>query len=265
MQPNSQFSAVAEMVDCSAMARSSAKSMIPISANRTSTTEPKAPLTSLLRFSDLPALLRTTISDANVSVDSFNIDDAGQWIVFATEVSLAGNDINGLEDVYLFATDTGKLTPISVNYHGNTANGASRQPRIDAQGLNVVFSSEANDLVLDDQNGVSDIYLTSIETGTTERVSFCTQGRETEFPARNPAIGGLGPEILYDCPDFLGYRQIFSYDKHTQITQQLSLPTDELGQDLDNHHPVISSDGRFVAYLETIDSEESDERCYISY
>jgi len=49
------------------------------------------------------------------------------------------------------------------------------------------------------------------------------------------------------------------------VTEQLSPPSDEAGQTLDNHRPAISDDGRYIAYLVTADAGTQGAGCSILY
>jgi len=68
------------------------------------------------------------------------------------------------------------------------SHGESYAPSLSADGRYVAFASLAGDLVSDDTNGASDIFVYDRRTGTTERVSVASDG--PALPARVPAAVG---------------------------------------------------------------------------
>ena len=89
-----------------------------------------------------------------------------------------------------------------------------------------------------------------------ERVSWTPEGWEAEAGAAHPALDREGEQILYDRPDQNGYRHIYGYDREAFVTEPLSITENATGDRLDNHHPAISSDGRYIAYQEESYSSE---------
>ncbi|MFP4494324.1 MAG: TolB family protein, partial [Halochromatium sp.] len=133
-------------------------------------------------------------------------------------------------------------------------NGASRDPSADASGELIVFHSEADDLVLGDNNQVSDIFLRDLALGQTTRLTQAAQA------SANPALDAEGETLLYDQDTQAGQRQVLGQMLDgTSATEILSLQTTDAGLRIDAHHPAISADGRFVVYLEEVMLEESEE------
>jgi hypothetical protein len=68
---------------------------------------------------------------------------------------------------------------------------------------------------------------------------------------RPAALDAAGEDLLYDQRNADGQRQILLdglWDG--TLPRSVSLVKDSAGLLLDNHHPAISADGRYVAYLE---------------
>ncbi len=66
------------------------------------------------------------------------------------------------QNVYVRYRDTGETVRMSVGWDGSTTNGHSLNPWIATDGGSLVFSSDSSNLVPDDTNGVSDIFLVTL-------------------------------------------------------------------------------------------------------
>ena len=98
--------------------------------------------------------------------------ESGRFIVFASLArDLADNDTNQWHDIYVRDTVTGTNTLVSVNTNGTAASGPSSQVAISQDGRYVAFRSEASDLVINDTNGLPDIFVRDLLTGTTVMTS----------------------------------------------------------------------------------------------
>jgi uncharacterized repeat protein (TIGR01451 family) len=158
------------------------------------------------------------------------------------------------------AVDTvGVTEQVSVNSAEEDGNGTAfdAEPSISADGRYVVFASDANNLVADDTNDVSDVFVRDRLTGTTERVSVTSTGKEGEFGAGSSL--GFGQSISADGryvtfsstarlvggdndPD----SDVFVHDRLTRETTRVSVASD--GTEASGVGPSISGDGRFVGF-----------------
>jgi hypothetical protein len=207
-----------------------------------------APL--LLRDCDpLPAGAEALLARYGVDVDALDqllADADGQWLLFATAQDLLPGDENGVSDIYRLDLFAETLTLLSRTPAGSAGNGPSRHPAADATGELVVFQSAAENLVEGDANGVSDIFLHDVPVGETTRITLAGTGA-----SEHPALDAAGEDLLYDQRDADGQRQILLDGLWGgQAPEPISLAQDAAGVPLDNHHPAISADGRYVAYLE---------------
>src|SRR3712207_3259123 len=69
------------------------------------------------------------------------------------------------------AAAAGNTTLISLDSSGNQATGGSGSPSISDDGRYVAFTSSATNLVANDTNDRTDVFVRDRQTGTTERVS----------------------------------------------------------------------------------------------
>ncbi|MCP3935212.1 MAG: DUF11 domain-containing protein [Actinomycetia bacterium] len=178
------------------------------------------------------------LSDIQASADS-------EQIVFATQKALIEDDDNQQSDVYRYTTSLDRLQLVSRALDGSVGNGASDQPRIDGWGEYVVYRSNANNLdETPDTNQVADIYLAGLIEGLTYRVSRSQSGEATTTASAHPDLGGEQLIVVYDLEDETGQRGIYGYNVWAD-----QLPERQDQNRCDAHHPALSADGRYLAYL----------------
>jgi hypothetical protein len=84
----------------------------------------------------------------------------GSQVAFKSEAfNLVPGDTNGVPDVFVRDRTAGTTQRVSVDDFGNQANGLSGGPGISGDGRFVAFPSFSSNLVADDGNGFSDVYV----------------------------------------------------------------------------------------------------------
>jgi Tol biopolymer transport system component len=117
----------------------------------------------------------------------------GRTVAFVTASPLVASDTNGLQDVYVRDLQTGALTRASTDSSGTRSNGDSSEPALSSDGRFVAFTSNATNLVANDTNGVSDVFLHDLLSGETRRISVDSTGTEADDSSAGAALstGGL--------------------------------------------------------------------------
>ena len=209
-------------------------------------------------LADAQALLdRSGVDTASIAY--LVADAAGGWLLFETTEDILPADRNGVSDIYRLDPLTERLTLVSRTPAGSAGNGPSRYPAVDASGELVVFESDADDLVSGDDNGLTDIFLHDVPVGETSRLTLADAGA-----AEHPALDAAGEELLYDQRDEAGQRQVLIdglWDD--RLAETLSLAEERPGIGLDNHHPAISADGRYLAYIEARTDADEPAGCRV--
>jgi Tol biopolymer transport system component len=134
------------------------------------------------------------------------ISGDGRYIAFASDATnLVAGDTNAVRDVFLRDLSTSTTTRLSVDSSGGQANGASRAPAINrnpgnaSDGRYIAFSSEATNLVANDTNGISDIFVRDRVGNTTTRVSVSSAGTQatdpTDITTTGTQVGSVNPSI----------------------------------------------------------------------
>lgn len=142
--------------------------------------------------------IESPIAYPNGSMGDISMSKNGRFIVFDGEVSnLVPNDTNDMLDVFILDRNSGQIKRVSEALGGGNANGLSSKPRISANGEIVVFHSEASNLVPNDTNGVTDIFVYTIATGDVERISVSTSGAQGNGLSREPAVCENGRFVVF--------------------------------------------------------------------
>ena len=127
-----------------------------------------------------------------------SISAGGQVVAFTSSApDLVPGDTNRTLDVYLHDRVTRVTTLISTASDGTVGDAASGQPLLSADGQRVAFTSAATNLDPDDLNGVADVYLRDVASGTTELVSRGLDGHAAGGLSSQPAISADGETVAF--------------------------------------------------------------------
>lgn len=184
------------------------------------------------------------------------ISVTGRFVAFESFASnLVGGDTNGVQDVFVHDPITGRTNRVSVDSAGSQGNGHSFDPAISANGRFVAFISAASNLVLDDTNGVIDIFVHDRSTGGTTRVSVDSAGGQGNDHSRHPSICGKGRFIAFHSAasnlvegDTNAVLDVFVHDRSTGVIRRVSVDTDGHQGNFSSLDPAISARGCFVAF-----------------
>jgi hypothetical protein len=209
-----------------------------------------------------------TASTTRVSVDSAggeadgdsffpSISGNGRVVAFSSVASnLVPGDSNTLPDVFVHDARTRSTTLVSVDSAGGEADGDSFFPSISGNGRVVAFSSAASNLVPGDSNGLLDVFVRDLKTGSTTRVSVGSSGGQGNGIGGAPSISGNGRFVAFWSvasslvpDDTNGSADVFVHDGKTGTTTRVSLDSSgaqAMGAGVD---PSISGNGRSVAFV----------------
>lgn len=182
---------------------------------------------------------------------------------YSAATNLVPGDTNGRNDVFVRIRPTNETERVSVASDGSQANGHSYYPSLSADGRWVAFQSEATNLVPDDRNGRSDIFVRDRVAGTTERLC----GVEGNGSSSHPSISADGALVAFSSAasnlvpgDTNGRLDIFVCDRLAGTIERVSVSaTGEQGNG-DSILPWISGDGRFVAFKSLASNLVPDDR-----
>jgi archaellum component FlaF (FlaF/FlaG flagellin family) len=231
-----------------------------------------------------------SVSSSGVPGNRFSAGPAisgdGSVVAFTSFASnLVPGITNDADNVFVHNLKTGKTINVSVSSPGAQGNGNSYTPAISGNGDVVAFSSEATNLVPGDTQPltVTDVFVHTVSTGVTQRVSVSTTGGQANGASAGPDVtvrGGadFGPTISADgtlvafdsiasdlvpgdsnectltgvaqftlypgeCPD------VFVRDLVTGVTQRVSVSSAGDQSNDTSEDPAISGDGSTVAFF----------------
>ncbi len=193
--------------------------------------------------------------------------DDGRYIAFYSfAANLVPGDTNGTWDGFLWDREA-SVDPIvrfSVGLGGVEANGASggighmdgyRWPSLSDDGRYVAFSSKATNLVAGLTNGVWQIFVKDMLTGTVTLASPGPAGMGGDDDSLMPCLSADGHFVTFQShatdlgpTDTNGAVDVYVYDLFSGTTELASI-SDSLEQgNANSSWPVISEDGGIVAF-----------------
>ena len=152
---------------------------------------------------------------------------------------------------------SGDIKRISVDLSGQQGNGNSKYPSISSDGRFVVFESLADNLVTQDLNYASDVFVCDrlAQTHAIKRISVGLSIQQRGARSNNPSISSDGRFVAFESlasnlvpKDTNGRRDIFVYNRQTKTIERISIDSSGQQGNKDSNNPSISSNGRFVAF-----------------
>src|SRR2546426_918376 len=205
-----------------------------------------------------PSIPATGVGNGDSSGSVISAD--GRFVLFLSSASnLSTNDDGGrFVDVLLRNRTNNTTTLVSVNLTGTGGgNGHSVSPVISADGRYVAFESEAPDLVANDTNGVSDVFVRDLQSGTTTLLSVNSSGTGAGNGAStSPLISADGRYVAFVSAasdlvanDTNAALDVFVRDLQAGTIALASVRADgTTGGNGDSDSPALSPDGRWLAF-----------------
>ncbi len=181
----------------------------------------------------------------------------GRFVVFESQATdLVPPPSSGLLQVFVRDRAAGTTTLVSRSSSGARGNADSVSPVITPDGRYVAFAGAASNLVPTDTNGGRDVFVHDRQTGSTECVSVTPAGIPPALASSNtPAISADGRFVAFSSngstlvpgTQFQAF-QIYVRDRQLGVTERVSIGAAGEEPVFDSRLPVISADGRFVAF-----------------
>ena len=182
-----------------------------------------------------------SVIDGSASAD-------GQVVAFRSDArNLVDDDTNYQRDVFVRDLAAGTTERVSVSSAGAQGTRTSDSPWISADGRDVVFRSDASQMVLGDANNTTDIFIRDLTLDTTEIVSLNDAGAQGVGGTSDcPKISGDGRFVVFSseatnlAPGDTPGRDMYVRDLQLGTTERVAVDVACSGW--------ISSDGRFVTF-----------------
>ena len=203
-----------------------------------------------------PPSVRAVVVAGNGDSTAPAVSGDGRYVAFQSRASnLVPKDTNGAIDVFVRDRMTSRTTRISVSSTGRQGNGDSFDPAISADGRSVVFTSLATNFVRRDTNGVADVFVHDLRSGSTRRVSVSTAGVQANGYSQLPDISADGSTVVFASvatnlvpADTNSVADIFRRTLTNGQTVRVSVPSVGAQSDGSSWVPAVSGDGARVAF-----------------
>ena len=126
---------------------------------------------------------------------------------------------------------------------------------VSGDGRYVAFTSASSSLVSGDTNSSTDVFVRDTQNNTTTRVSVATSGTEGDSVSFHPSISYDGRFVVFGSyssnlvsGDTNGVPDVFERDLVNNTTTLVSSSSSGTIGNNTSQHPVVSADGRFVAF-----------------
>ncbi len=149
----------------------------------------------------------------------------------------------------------GTTTLVSISTGGVQGNNDSLAPSTSNDGRYVAFESAATNLVTNDTNSNTDIFIRDRFTGTTTMESISSASVQGNGYSIDPSISSDGRFVAFESSatnlidsDTNGYNDVFIRNRTALTTTRVSVSSTGVQADKDSGQPSVSSDGNYVAF-----------------
>jgi Tol biopolymer transport system component len=197
----------------------------------------------------------------------------GRVVAFSSALTslVAGNDANGkFEDIYTYDVSSGRFARASLSSAGSQmAAGNSILPALSSDGRWLAFASTAPLAEgITREKPHRQIYLRDLREGRTIRVTRAAAGGAPNGDSSLPTISGDGRYVAFvsEASNLLSddrnhASDVLLYDREADAVSWVSRGADDASANGESTNPVISADGRFVAFQSDASNLVCAKRC----
>ncbi len=195
------------------------------------------------------------------------ISGDGQLVAFGSNAFDLVPGFNGaVTGILLKNLSSGAVTLMSTASDGTQANNSSFGPSISTDGHFLAFGSLASNLVANDTNAASDIFVKDLQTGTVVRASTAADGSEANNVSDLALISPDGHFVVFRSlasnlvpDDTNAAADIFVKDLVTGAIERISVGANGQQANADSFGAAISADASVVAFLSSASNLLSGE------
>ncbi len=181
---------------------------------------------------------RVSVSSSEVEGDDYSgavgfayMSADARYVVFdSNATNLVAGDTNAALDIFVRDRTLGTTERLSVSSSEVQGNGDSSYPYISSDGQFVSFISDATNLVTGDVNGVTDVFVRDLVSGTTQRVSTDSSATESNGASSFPYVSDSGRFVVFSSDatnlvtgDTNAGADSFIHDTLSGTTERISL------------------------------------------
>jgi Tol biopolymer transport system component len=205
----------------------------------------------LLRDRSAGTTTRITTGWAGNALDVALTPDASH-LAFTHEADNVVSGGNGT-DVFRYDRTAGTFHLVSRNSAGVPGNSNSRRPAWSANGAVVAFESTATNLALSDLNGVQDVFVHTIQSGGTRRVSVNWLGQELPTSSSSCGISRSGLRVAFATTSAATSGDLNAlsdvYLSEAGFVWRASTDAAQRGSDGSSGPGAIAGDQRYLVFL----------------
>lgn len=185
-----------------------------------------------------------------------SISADGRYVAYCSSIPDIVPGINNTyQDIYVFDRQLRHTTCISLSSDGTEGNSFSGSPYISADGRYVAFDSNASNLISNDTNNCTDIFVYDMLLHHISRISISGAGLQGNSNSTMPVISADGRYIAFESSannlvpsDTNNMGDLFVFDRETSIIKRIT--TGINGGQVSNFSRVrdISADGRYIVF-----------------
>jgi len=151
----------------------------------------------------------------------------------------------------------GQTVRCDLGAHGSQQGGGLAAV-LSGNGEFLTFTSDASGLVPHDTNNAADVFVHSLHSGATRRVSVGLDGAEANGDSNLSSLSGNGRYVVFESGasnlvsvDNNGFTDTFVHDRETGRTERVSVASNGAEANASSSLAAISPEGRFVAFSST--------------
>lgn len=123
--------------------------------------------------------------------------DGNAILIQSYATNLPGMSGNGTGQLYIYDVPSGQFTAVATGIDGRIPWSNLNHGHLSDDGNIVVYSSLASNIVTDDSNQASDIFLFDASTSSTERVNLNSEGEELNARSTLKDVSGDGQFVVF--------------------------------------------------------------------
>ena len=183
-----------------------------------------------------------------------SISADGRYVAFW--VKTFDTELNA--SIFVHDRQTSQTTLVSINSDGMEADDYSYFPSISADGRYVGFASRAHNLVPENTNGFSNVFVHDRRSKQTTLVNIALDGSGGDgFGSSSPSISADGRYVAFFSSsnnlvegdtNAVFVSDVFVRDRLTKQTTRVNVASDGTQSNGSSGGPVISADGRYVTF-----------------
>ncbi len=216
------------------------------------------------------AIVRASVNDAGVRAETNSnpatnppfappaISADGRYVAFfSAATNLVAGDTNGSLDIFVRDLQGDTTIRASVDSSGIQVSGNSIFPSLTSDGRYVAFLSDSSTLVSGDTNGIHDVFVKDLQSGSVTRVSVSSTGEQQNLDNVTwaPSISSAGRFVVFDSlatnlvsGDTNGVGDVFVHDLQTGQTRRLSHDSAGVQGNNTSTRPAVSADGHYMVF-----------------